>query len=141
MNIVYLALGSNLGDKEKNISKAYELISLIGKILLKSELYYSKAKGFDSENDFVNSVIKIETKLNPIELLNEIQAIERNMGRLKKSMLQKYEDRIIDIDILYFNKENVNYDFLTIPHPMINLRDFVLEPLKNLKEQGDKYLL
>jgi 2-amino-4-hydroxy-6-hydroxymethyldihydropteridine diphosphokinase len=129
MSIVYLGLGSNLGEKEKNIDKAVQSISTqIGEVLKVSELYYSKAQDFLSVNDFVNVVVLVCTELEPFELLRVTQQIEIELGRITKSM-QGYADRIIDIDILLYDELVINEPTLTIPHPRMTERDFVMIPL------------
>jgi len=136
MNTVFLGLGSNLGEKENNILKAYELISSqIADIQSKSSFYYSEAWGFESENSFVNSVIQIETSLEPLHLLDKLKEIENEIGRIQKSSNQHYKDRIIDVDILFFNNDIINNNDLSIPHPFINQRLFVLEPLNEIASE------
>ena len=134
----YLALGSNLGDKEGNILRAYELIEeRVGKILRKSSLYYTKPVGFCSENDFVNTAICVETSLTPRQLLAETQKIERLLGRTRKSRGGEYHDRVIDIDILLYGDETIHEPDLVIPHPLMHERDFVMNPLKEIIEPND----
>ncbi len=104
LNSVFLGLGTNLGDKKRNIEVAFEKIEeQIGNIDSLSALYLSKPQGFDSDNLFVNCAIHVNTSLTPHELLTETQLIEKEMGRMQKSELNGYTDRIIDIDILFYN--------------------------------------
>ncbi len=133
MALVFLGLGSNLGEKQRNLLEAVHWISELGKVLKQSTYYFSKAQGFESENDFVNQVISIETTLSPMQLLVQTQGIERKMGRLKKST-QEYSDRVIDIDILMYDNLKIEHADLLIPHPRINERDFVKIPLKEIYE-------
>lgn len=135
MHICFLGLGSNLGNKEENIEKAYQLIEeRIGSIVSKSSLYYSKPVDFESENDFVNSVCKVESIINdPFKILKIIQEIEKQLGRKAKSINGIHTDRIIDIDILFFDNKEINTPDLIIPHPKIEERDFVKVPLKEIK--------
>lgn len=129
MALVYLGLGSNLGNKAANISTAIQKISLeAGDVVDASSLYASKPWGYDSENDFVNAVIAISTELTPEELMVKLQHIEQSMGRDKKSA-SGYTDRIIDIDILLYDNRNIHIPGLTIPHKFMHKRDFVLTPL------------
>lgn len=131
---VYLSLGTNLGDKEGNISEAYRRIGeKVGRIVRRSSLYQTKPWGFESENDFVNSAICCETSLTPRQLLQETQAIEREMGRTVKSVNGEYHDRVIDIDILLYDDIEVNEPDLVIPHPLMKERDFVMNPLKEIQ--------
>ena len=103
--MIYLSLGSNLGDKEGNILRAYALIEQrIGHIVRKSSLYRTEPWGFESSNDFLNSAIAIETSLSPRQLLKETQRIEKEIGRTAKTSADRtYQDRLIDIDILIYN--------------------------------------
>ncbi len=131
--MIYLSLGSNLGNKEANIQRAYELIEQrIGPIKRRSSLYRTAPWGFSSPNEFLNSAIAIETSLSPRELLIATQEIEQIVGRKGKTDDSGYQDRIIDIDILYYNDLVINEPDLVIPHPLINKRDFVLKPLKEI---------
>lgn len=129
----YLAFGTNLGNKEQNIVKAYEMIEAnVGVITARSAFFYSKPWGFSSDNDFVNTVVCCETALTPRQLLEATQRIEREMGRSVKSINGEYHDRIIDIDILLYGDENINEPDLIIPHPLMNERDFVMVPLREV---------
>ena len=132
--MIYLSLRSNLGDKEGNILRAYALREQrIGHIVRKSSLHRTAPWGFESSNDFLNSVIAIETSLTPHELLTETQRIEKEIGRTKKTSADgTYQDRLIDIDILIYNDLIIDEPDLQIPHPLMNQRDFVLNPLKEI---------
>ena len=132
--MIYLSLGSNLGDKEGNILRAYTLIEQrIGHIARKSSLHRTAPWGFESSNDFLNSVIALETSLTPRELLTETQRIEKEIGRTAKTSADgTYQDRLIDIDILIYNDLIIDEPDLQIPHPLMNQRDFVLNPLKEV---------
>lgn len=132
-HIVYLALGTNIGDKEKNIHLAVEYIEKrIGKIIALSAFYITKAHGFNSDNLFINTACKIESELSPSEVLECCQYIEREMGRKKKTIGGVYTDRIIDIDILLYDNLTFNDPNLIIPHPRMHERDFVLKPLLDI---------
>ena len=129
MALVYLGLGTNLGDKERNLNEAILKISQeIGEIICRSSFYTSKPWGFESENDFLNAVILAETNLLPLELLTRTQEIELELGRTTKSA-NGYSDRMIDIDILLYDMEVIDTPGLKIPHPLIAERDFVYIPL------------
>ena len=133
-HIVYLAFGTNLGDKKGNIEKAYKLVEeRVGSISQRSSLMKSKPWGFQSENTFLNSVVCVETTLTPHQLLAVTQQIERDMGRKEKSKGGSYQDRLIDIDILLYDDENIQTPTLTIPNPLMTERDFVMIPLKEIK--------
>lgn len=130
---VFLALGSNLGDRQKNMEAAYQKIEeRIGNIVSKSALYYTEPVGFESENKFVNAVCEVETNLNVHAVLKETQQIEKEIGRNSKSENQQYEDRILDIDILLFGNLIVEEPDLIVPHPRFHLRDFVLTPFAEI---------
>lgn len=130
MTRAYLGLGTNLGDKEGNIVAAIEKIGeLIGDVVRQSALYHTKPWGFDSDNEFVNAAVAVDTALSPRELLAATQQIERSMGRKEKSKDGVYHDRIIDIDILLYGDRHVSEPDLVIPHPLMHERDFVMKPL------------
>ena len=130
MAIVYLGLGTNLGDKAANLHAAVHLISgKIGKVISLSSFYATAPWGFESENSFLNAAICVETPLSPLEVLHRTQEIERTLGRTHKSTGGIYHDRIIDIDLLLYNKEIIQTPELTIPHPLMLQRDFVMNPL------------
>ena len=132
LNQLYLGLGSNLGNKIENIEQALVLIHAeIGSITKKSTFYFSQPQGFVSNNDFVNMVIKVETDSTPFEVLEGIEQIEKVMGRTSKSN-GFFQDRLIDIDILYYNNEKIRTSLLVIPHPFIFQRDFVHVPLMEI---------
>ena len=131
---VFLGLGSNLGDKAANITLAVQHIEeQIGQVVRQSALYISEPWGFDSENEFVNAVVKCETILSPHQLLRTTQRIERQMGRKRKSCNGVYHDRIIDIDILLYDDLTIDTPSLKIPHPLMQQRDFVMVPLREIE--------
>lgn len=128
---VYIALGSNIGDKSKNLCRAIEEINtLIGEVTEVSSFFENEPQGFKSDNIFVNACIICKTNLNPLATLKELKNIEKKMGRKKTNEI--YKDRIIDLDIIFFDKLIYNSDKLTIPHKEYKNRSFVLIPLKEL---------
>lgn len=130
MNKIYLLLGSNMGNSKASLSKAVVQIGkYIGKVIRKSGLYSTAAWGNTNQPDFLNQVIIVETKLSAPQTMQSILAIEEKMGRIRTI---KNAPRIIDIDILFFNKEIINQPQLTVPHPQIQKRRFVLVPLNQL---------
>ncbi len=134
--IVALSLGTNLGDKAKNIQQAIEYIQKhIGTILKKSNDFNSEPWGFSSSNDFLNCCCLTESMLEPEELLLKIKFIENEMGRTYSE--QGYQDRIIDIDIIFLESEVFESEILKIPHPLFRQRDFVLQPLSEISNQLD----
>lgn len=140
-HIAYLGLGSNLGNGERNIQKAMEMISdRVGEILAVSSFYKSEPWGFESEHLFTNNVIKLRTSLSPTKVLDITQKIEKEMGRTKKHKPgESYTDRIIDIDILTYDDLELRTERLTLPHPYIQERDFVRIPLEEIN--GDNKFL
>ena len=128
--IVFLGLGTNLGDREENLKKAVAMIAgNIGEIVTCSSVYETEPWGFQSENQFLNAVVKVRTVLKPPGLLGRILMIEAQMGRLRDGEATGYKSRTIDIDILLFGHETINKKTLQIPHPGIPDRKFVLVPL------------
>lgn len=130
MATVYLGLGTNLGDKEANLRTAiYKLQERIGKQVSLSSFYETAPWGFESDHSFLNAAIGLETNLSPIEILHITQEIEKELGRTKKSVNGSYSDRLIDIDILLYDTLVLQTPELTIPHPLMTERDFVMKPL------------
>ena len=130
-NIVYLSLGSNLGDKINNLQTTINLIdSKVGDVLLISSVYKTKAEGFVGE-DFLNCCVSLRTSMEPKILIKELINIESQNGRLRSNR-NIYESRSIDIDILFYEDKIINQHNLTIPHPRMNERDFVIKPLLDI---------
>ena len=129
-NISYLSLGSNLKNKADNIFKATSFIeNKIGPIIKSSKLYTTEPWGVKNQNKFINQVLSIETSLSPLDLLNECKNIEKKMGRISS---RRWGERLIDIDILYYNDLILNFKKLSIPHPEIANRKFILIPLNDI---------
>lgn len=132
MAIVYLGLGTNIGNRRGNLVKAAALLAeRVGDILALSGFMETEPWGFESENLFLNAAIKMETPLTPDELLSATQAIEREMGRDKKSD-GTYHDRVIDIDILLYDNQVIEQPGLIVPHPLMQERLFVMAPLAEI---------
>lgn len=141
----YLGIGTNLGDRAENLTRAVALISeQVGTVLACSSFMETAPWGFTSDNHFLNAVLAVDTALSPHELLRVTQSIERELGRLHKTIDGNYSDRIIDIDILLYEDITIVSEELTIPHPYILMRDFVYLPLgeiapevlRNLRAKG-----
>lgn len=131
--IVFLGLGTNSGNRKENLTRAIEELSLaLGKYLAVSSFIETEPWGFESSNKFLNCVIEFETEKTPIELLDTTEAIERKLGRTKKSENGIYSDRTIDIDILLYGNEIIKNNRLSVPHPLMLQRDFVMEPLAEI---------
>lgn len=167
--MIILSIGTNIGDRERNIENAVKALSEIGKVGAVSPIYTSEPWGFESENGFYNIALILESELSPLDLLKETQRIEKELGRTAKTTTE-YADRVIDIDIIDYDgqiitisqkskvksqKQNVgtqrvvsddpmgqnNTQFstlnsqlsiLTLPHPLMHLRNFVLYPLADI---------
>ncbi|MDP3507446.1 MAG: 2-amino-4-hydroxy-6-hydroxymethyldihydropteridine diphosphokinase [Candidatus Melainabacteria bacterium] len=127
----YIGIGSNIGDAVCNVNEAITRLSDLGSVLKKSSLYATKPWGVVEQPDFINAAVALETDLGPRDLLNGLLAIERSMGRER---LIRWGPRIIDLDILTFGDQAVSEDGLTIPHPHMNERAFVLIPLVEIDE-------
>ena len=130
-NEVVISLGTNLGDRLKNLKNALSIIEGFGRILNKSRIFCSDPWGYDSENEFLNMGLVIKTSLEPMQLLKKLKSIEKQMGRGPK-MVQSYQDRIIDLDILIYSGYTIDNEELSIPHPKIKERKFSLLILKDL---------
>ena len=133
MAIVYLSLGSNKGDR---IGYVQQAASLLGadegiSIVRTSAFYESEPWNMNTKNWFVNAVVETKTKYSPQELLEVCQRIEKQLGRTSEEKNQ-YQDRTIDIDILFYNKDIINEDNLIIPHKYVHLRAFTLVPMMEL---------
>ena len=132
-HLAYLSLGTNLGNKEENLRAAMKLIEeQIGNIVSQSALYTSEPWGFTSENSFLNNVVAVSTTMTPEKLLETTQHIELTLGRTRKSVNGQYADRRIDIDILFYDQQVTDTPTLTLPHPLLHHRLFVLEPLNQI---------
>lgn len=134
--IVILSLGSNLGDRAKNISESLNLINQnIGQIVKVSDNIETEPVDFSSENNFLNCCCQVGTILEPSKLLDVIKKIEKDMGRVYS--VSGYQDRIIDIDIIFYSDRIVQTEKLTIPHPNFRKRKFVTIPLQQLSNFQD----
>lgn len=133
MATLYLSLGTNLGDRMANLETALMLIDQrTGTVEAKSEITETEPWGFDSPNRFLNMAVKVNTDLDPKQVLLATQEIEKEMGRTEKSMDKVYHDRVIDIDILLYDDLVMNTEKLTIPHPLMHKRIFVIKPLAEI---------
>ena len=136
---LYLSLGSNLGDRETNIRQALALIDeRVGSVYRVSSYIETAPVGFSSPNKFINVVCLVHTMMSPMACLRETQKIEKELGRTQKSINPDgsltYKDRLIDIDLLSYDQLVLNTPELTLPHPRMHERDFVLIPLKEIQE-------
>ena len=147
---VYLGLGSNLGNKEENLRKAISMINeQIGTVVRQSAFFYSEPWGYESDNQFVNAVILVETSLSPYDVLTANQRIEHLLGKTQAHATERpsdlslqpsdlrppiYHDRPIDIDILLYDDLHMDEPGLKIPHPLMEERDFVMIPLNEIRK-------
>lgn len=129
MNKVFLGLGTNIGDRQHHLQIAREHIATSSKMLIASSIIETIPWGVTSQSNYLNQVLLIETNLEALDLLAALQAIEASMGRVRKV---KWEARIIDIDILFFNDEMIAADELTVPHPFAHQRKFVLTSMNEI---------
>ncbi|MGD0342493.1 MAG: 2-amino-4-hydroxy-6-hydroxymethyldihydropteridine diphosphokinase [Bacteroidales bacterium] len=128
MKRVFLGLGTNLGDREKNLEQALDKIAeVIGIIVSRSSVYETEPWGFQSSDQFLNMVICVDTNLKPSGLLGRLLMIESLLGRLRDG--KQYSSRIIDLDILLYGRQKIDMISLSIPHPRMQNRKFVLVPL------------
>jgi 2-amino-4-hydroxy-6-hydroxymethyldihydropteridine diphosphokinase len=130
-HIVYIGIGSNVGDKVRQCEQAISEILKIDrhKLLTKSSLFKTKPIGYTLQDWFVNGVIKIETEMEPLELLRTLKRVELQLGRTPTF---QWGPRAIDLDILFFDDEEVRTEELQIPHPRLYERQFVLIPLAEI---------
>jgi len=132
MHQVFLSAGGNLNNTEEKFERLFSLLQeRAGKIMLKSSYYQSDAWGFESEYPFINIALEIQTELSPFELLRETKSIEKKLGREEKTTTS-YQDRTMDIDIIFYDNAIIKTLNLEIPHPRMHLRDFVLTPLNEI---------
>lgn len=132
MNVSYLCLGGNIGNRESCIEQALALVGQkAGSIIARSALYETEAWGVSNQQSYLNACVCISTNLNASSLLEVLLDIEQELGRQRSGSIH-YEPRTIDIDILFFNEEVIHSTGLTVPHPRLHLRQFVLVPLAEI---------
>jgi len=131
MTQAFISLGSNLGDRKKNILKAVEELGKVSGIQVRrmSRLYETKPVGKTDQPDFINAVVEVESALPADALLDGLQGIETRLGRVRT---ERWGPRTIDLDLLVFGEARIDTDRLTVPHPRMKERRFVLEPLAEL---------
>ena len=132
MKKIFLALGSNIGNRQENINQAIRFLSKEITDIKRAPIYESKAVGYEDQPDFLNTVISGYTDLSPEELLNFVKKVEKQTGRIKRF---RWGPREIDIDIIFYGNLVIEKDNLIIPHPRIQERDFVLKPLCDLEPE------
>jgi 2-amino-4-hydroxy-6-hydroxymethyldihydropteridine diphosphokinase len=127
--IVHIALGSNLGGRLENLARARDLMSEFVRITALSSVYETTPWGFLDQPRFLNQVIRGNTPLAPLHLLNQLKRVERQMGRVESV---RFGPRIIDLDILLYGERVIDYKRLQVPHPRMLERAFVLVPLAEI---------
>jgi len=125
----YISVGSNIGNRLENCRKAVAAIAELAKITAVSSVYETEPVGPKDQPDFINCAVEIETDLPPRKLLSELLSIEDALGRVRK---ERWRERAVDLDIIFYGSLAMNSDDLTIPHPRAHLRRFVLEPLAEI---------
>ncbi|HJH10092.1 MAG TPA: 2-amino-4-hydroxy-6-hydroxymethyldihydropteridine diphosphokinase [Metalysinibacillus jejuensis] len=126
MNDVYLSIGTNIGEREDNLRRAVRLLAEQVTVETVSAVYETAAVGFTDQADFLNIAVHVKTALSPLAMLDVCQAIENELGRVRTV---RWGPRVIDLDILLYNNENMNTERLILPHPRMYERAFVLIPL------------
>lgn len=140
LHTVYLSLGSNIGNRRQFIKDAIGLIDeRVGKVIRQSSLIETGPWGFTSPNRFINACVACKTRLSPHEILVTTQEIEKKMGRREKSNNGEYHDRTIDIDILLYDDVAIREPGLTIPHPRMKEREFVMKPLSEIYLDNESF--
>lgn len=129
MHKVFLALGANVGNKKKNLKEAIKFLSEKIENIKVAQIYETKPWGFKEQGNFLNTALKGDTSLSPLQLLKFVKDIERKIGRIKRF---KWGPREIDIDILFYDSLMFGNKILEIPHPRLHERDFVLKPMMDL---------
>ena len=136
---LYLSLGSNLGDRAENLNRAIALIGeRVGEVQRVSSFIETEPWGFKSKHPFLNAACLVLTTLSPEECLKATQQIERELGRKRKSKDGVYHDRPIDIDLLMYGDLTLSTPKLTLPHPRMKERDFVMIPLREILPSTDE---
>lgn len=141
MPIAFIGVGSNLGDRKKNLQKAQETLARISGIhtLCSSGIYETEPVGGPSQGNYYNAVFRIETELSPRQLLDELLSVEKELGRKRSGV--KDEPRVLDLDLLFYDDWIIQEPGLVVPHPRLTNRVFVLRPLMDLEPEWEHPLL
>lgn len=132
MPVAFIGIGSNLGDRIENCINAVHEISNFATVLSTSSIYETEPVGKEDQPDFINCVVKIETELSPSGLLASLQSVEDRLGRRRE---ERWQARVIDLDIIFYDDLIIETEGLTIPHPRAHLRRFVLLPLSEIAQE------
>jgi 2-amino-4-hydroxy-6-hydroxymethyldihydropteridine diphosphokinase len=142
MKEIFLSLGTNLGDRDQNLAMALRSIGAkIGKVLVTSPVYETEPWGFDTDQNFLNMALEIATTLTPHEVLQQCLSIEASLGRVRQNQTGAYTSRTIDIDVLFYGQQIIQDKQLTLPHPHLHQRRFILEPLCAIAPQFEHPVL
>lgn len=132
MNVTYLCLGGNIGDREIALKLALLKINeKVGLVTAQSNIYETEAWGVENQQAYLNQCIEVKTNYTALDLIDVLLSIEKELGR-ERSISETYQPRTIDIDILFYNKDIINQSKLLVPHPRLQLRKFVLIPLDEI---------
>jgi len=128
-HIAYISVGSNMGDRLQNCRKGIEALTASGnaRILAQSRIYMTEPVDYEDQDWFINTMVKLETASEPIQLLDEIEVIQRAAGRLRDPI--RFGPRILDLDIILYDDRIIKCDRLVVPHPRMHKRRFVLKPI------------
>jgi len=127
---IFILLGTNLGDRLSNLDQCLKHIEAkVGNLMKRSSIYETAAWGKEDQPNFLNQAVQLESRLQPEELLSACLAIEKEMGRMR---IEKWGERSIDIDIIYFNNKIITTPRLTVPHPRLTERKFALIPMTEI---------
>ncbi|MER1987687.1 MAG: 2-amino-4-hydroxy-6-hydroxymethyldihydropteridine diphosphokinase [Solibacillus sp.] len=139
MNQVYVSIGTNIGERAQNLQQAVRLLMAQEHIVVKqvSSIYETAAVGYTEQADFLNIAVHVETSLSAEAMLTVCQQIENELGRVREF---RWGPRIIDLDILLYNHENIQTEHLIVPHPRMYERAFALVPLKDIAIDRDTML-
>lgn len=130
MKQAFILLGSNLGNRVRYLAMARSLLNVqVGQIERVSQLYQTEPWGIENQPEFINQALALQTELTPLQLLEAVLSVEQQIGRER---VQKWGQRIIDIDILFYGPEKINLTNLTIPHPFFHLRNFAMVPMAEI---------
>lgn len=131
MAVIYIGLGSNRGDRMQYLKDALHQLKQTGTFVKSSAVYETPSWGYESDQPYLNAVVKLETLLSPEEVLTSLHAIEADSGRTRSAVI-RYTDRTLDLDLLYYDSLVKDTEHINVPHPRIAQRNFVLKPMLDI---------